>query len=192
MTGLIHSTESFGSVDGPGVRFIIFMQGCRMRCKYCHNPDTWALKSDKATKRTVEDVMDEALRFRDSGEKRGITVSGGEALLQIDFVLALFKYAKSLGIHTTLDTAAQPYLTDKYVTGKIDELLDYTDLVLLDIKEINPERHKELTANKMTIFWLLPNIYQTVAMPCGFVMFLSLVKVILMKIWYNWVNLLRL
>ncbi|WP_428815905.1 pyruvate formate-lyase-activating protein [Lactococcus lactis] len=149
VTGLIHSTESFGSVDGPGVRFIIFMQGCRMRCKYCHNPDTWALKSDKATERTVEDVMDEALRFRGFwGEKGGITVSGGEALLQIDFVLALFKYAKSLGIHTTLDTAAQPYLTDKYVTEKIDELLDYTDLVLLDIKEINLERHKELTANK--------------------------------------------
>ncbi len=84
VTGLIHSTESFGSVDGPGVRFIIFMQGCRMRCKYCHNPDTWALKSDKATERTVEDVMDEALRFRGFwGEKGGITVSGGEALLQI-------------------------------------------------------------------------------------------------------------
>ena len=99
VTGLIHSTESFGSVDGPGVRFIVFMQGCQMRCKYCHNPDTWALKNEKATTRTVEDVMDEALRFRGFwGEKGGITVSGGEAMLQIDFVIALFRYAKSLGI----------------------------------------------------------------------------------------------
>ena len=150
VTGLIHSTESFGSVDGPGVRFIVFVQGCRMRCKYCHNPDTWALTSAKATERTVEDVLNEALRFKGFwGEKGGITVSGGEALLQIDFVTALFKVAKSMGIHTTLDTAGQPYLTDEHVTENIGELLDYTDLVLLDLKEINPERHKELTANKL-------------------------------------------
>lgn len=150
VTGLIHSTETFGTVDGPGVRFVIFVQGCRMRCKYCHNPDTWALKSDKATERTVEDVMQEALRFQGFwGEKGGITVSGGEALLHIDFVTGLFKYAHELGIHTTLDTAGQPYLTDAYVTERIDELLDVTDLVMLDIKEINPERHKILTANKV-------------------------------------------
>ncbi|GBG96938.1 pyruvate formate-lyase-activating protein [Lactococcus termiticola] len=150
VTGLIHSTESFGTVDGPGVRFVIFVQGCRMRCKYCHNPDTWAMKSDKATTRTVEDVMEEALRFRGFwGDKGGITVSGGEALLQIDFVTALFTYAQSLGIHTTLDTAGQPYLTDPEVTEKIDALLDVTDLVMLDIKEINPERHKALTAQKL-------------------------------------------
>lgn len=150
VTGLVHSTESFGSVDGPGVRFIVFVQGCKMRCKYCHNPDTWAMKYDKATTRTVEDVMQEALRFKGFwGEKGGITVSGGEALLQIDFVTALFKYAKSLGIHTTLDTAGQPYKTDEYITSKLDELLDYTDLVLLDLKEINPERHKRLTGHKL-------------------------------------------
>lgn len=150
VTGLINSTESFGTVDGPGVRFVIFVQGCRMRCKYCHNPDTWAMKNDRATVRTVEDVMEEALRFRGFwGENGGITVSGGEALLQMDFVTALFKYAKELGIHTTLDTAGQPYMTDDYVTAHIDELLEVTDLVMLDIKEINPERHKKLTANKV-------------------------------------------
>lgn len=150
VTGLIHSTETFGTVDGPGVRFVIFVQGCRMRCKYCHNPDTWAIKYDKATERTVDDVMDEALRFRGFwGEKGGITVSGGEALLQIDFVTALFKRCRELGIHTTLDTAGLPYKTDRYVTEHLDELLEYTDLVMLDLKEINPERHKRLTANKV-------------------------------------------
>ena len=90
VTGLVHSTESFGSVDGPGIRFIVFMQGCKMRCQYCHNPDTWAMESNKAVERTVEDVLDEALRFRHFwGEHGGITVSGGEAMLQIDFVTAL-------------------------------------------------------------------------------------------------------
>ncbi|GAB2027444.1 pyruvate formate-lyase-activating protein [Lactovum odontotermitis] len=149
VTGLVNATETFGTVDGPGVRFVVFMQGCRMRCKYCHNPDTWAMKSERAMTRTVEDVMQDALRFQGFwGENGGITVSGGEAMLQIDFVTALFTYAQSLGIHTTLDTAAQPYKTDSYVTEHIDDLLAVTDLVLLDLKEINPERHKELTANK--------------------------------------------
>lgn len=150
VTGLIHSTETFGTVDGPGVRFVIFVQGCRMRCKYCHNPDTWAMKSDKATTRTVEDVLDEAMRFRGFwGDKGGITVSGGEAMLQIDFVTALFTVAQSLGIHTTLDTAGQPFNTDPYVTEHVDELIAVTDLVMLDLKEINPERHMDLTANKV-------------------------------------------
>lgn len=105
VTGLVHSTESFGSVDGPGIRFIVFMQGCKMRCQYCHNPDTWAMESNKAVERTVEDVLDEALRFRHFwGEHGGITVSGGEAMLQIDFVTALFTEAKKLGgTQTVLD-----------------------------------------------------------------------------------------
>ncbi len=95
VTGLVHSTESFGSVDGPGIRFIVFMQGCKLRCQYCHNPDTWAMKSNKAVERTVEDVLEEALRFRHFwGEHGGMTVSVGEAMLQIDFVAALFTEAK--------------------------------------------------------------------------------------------------
>lgn len=110
VTGLVHSTESFGSVDGPGIRFIVFMQGCKLRCQYCHNPDTWAMKSNKAVERTVEDVLEEALRFRHFwGEHGGITVSGGEAMLQIDFVTALFTEAKKLGIHCTLDTCGLSY-----------------------------------------------------------------------------------
>ncbi|MFV0556928.1 MAG: pyruvate formate-lyase-activating protein [Lactovum sp.] len=148
VTGLINATETFGTVDGPGVRFVIFMQGCRMRCKYCHNPDTWALKNDKAETYTVEEMMKEARRYQGFwGKDGGITVSGGEALLQIDFVTALFTKAKELGIHTTLDTAGQPYKTDDYVTERIDTLLEVTDLVMLDIKEVNNMRHMELTAH---------------------------------------------
>jgi pyruvate formate lyase activating enzyme len=148
VTGMIHSTESFGSVDGPGVRFIIFMQGCKMRCKFCHNPDTWAMETEKSQERTVEDVLKEALRFksfwRDNG---GITVSGGEAMLQIDFVTALFTEAKKLGIHCTLDTCGMPYGSAVAPQDKVDALMAVTDLVLLDLKEINNERHKELTGH---------------------------------------------
>lgn len=143
VTGLVHSTESFGSVDGPGIRFIVFMQGCKMRCQYCHNPDTWAMESNKAVERTVEDVLDEALRFRHFwGEHGGITVSGGEAMLQIDFVTALFTEAKKLGIHCTLDTCGFAYRNTPEYHEVVDKLLAVTDLVLLDIKEIDPEQHK--------------------------------------------------
>ena len=87
VTGMVHSTESFGAVDGPGIRFIVFLQGCQMRCQYCHNPDTWAMETNKSRERTVDDVLEEALRYRGFwGQKGGITVSGGEALLQIDFL----------------------------------------------------------------------------------------------------------
>ena len=146
VTGLVHSTESFGSVDGPGIRFIVFMQGCKMRCQYCHNPDTWAMESNKAVERTVEDVLDEALRFRHFwGEHGGITVSGGEAMLQIDFVTALFTEAKKLGIHCTLDTCGFVYRNTPEYHEVVDKLLAVTDLVLLDIKEIDPEQHKFVT-----------------------------------------------
>lgn len=148
VTGLVHSTESFGSVDGPGIRFIIFMQGCKMRCKYCHNPDTLAFKSEKAEERTVEDVLNEALRFKSFwGKNGGITVSGGEAMLQAEFVTALFTRAHELGIHTTLDTAALPFNRSPEFLETINALLDVTDLVLLDLKEINPKRHKILTGH---------------------------------------------
>ncbi|MBJ8349733.1 MULTISPECIES: pyruvate formate-lyase-activating protein [Streptococcus] len=147
VTGMVHSTESFGSVDGPGIRFIVFMQGCKMRCQYCHNPDTWEMETNQSKERTVEDVLQEALRYRGFwGKKGGITVSGGEALLQIEFVTALFTEAKKLGIHCTLDTCALPF-RDKPEYHKIfDKLLAVTDLVLLDIKEINDKTHRFVTS----------------------------------------------
>ncbi|WP_248626481.1 4Fe-4S cluster-binding domain-containing protein, partial [Enterococcus cecorum] len=97
--GMIHSTENFGTVDGPGVRFVVFTQGCKMRCQFCHNPDTWKMKTDTSKERSADDVLEEALRFRAYwGKDGGITVSGGEPLLQLDFLLDLFKKAKALGI----------------------------------------------------------------------------------------------
>ena len=106
--GRIHSFESFGSVDGPGVRFVVFMQGCRMRCAYCHNPDTW--KEDRGELMTPQAVLAKALRYRHYwGDNGGITVSGGEPLLQLDFVTELFELAKKEGIHTTLDTAGNRF-----------------------------------------------------------------------------------
>ena len=146
VTGMIHSTESFGSVDGPGIRFIVFMQGCKMRCQYCHNPDTWAMETNNSRERTVEDVLAEALRYKHFwGDTGGITVSGGEALLQIDFVTALFTEAKKMGIHCTLDTCAMPFKNTPEYLEVFDRLLEVTDLVLLDIKEIRDEQHKFVT-----------------------------------------------
>ncbi|PZO96074.1 pyruvate formate-lyase-activating protein [Streptococcus halichoeri] len=151
VTGMIHSTESFGSVDGPGIRFIIFMQGCKMRCQYCHNPDTWELETNQSTVRTVSDVLQEAMQYKHFwGDKGGITVSGGEAMLQLDFITALFIEAKKHGIHTTLDTCGFTYRpTDSY-HAKLDQLLAVTDLVLLDLKEIDPEQHKIVTRQPNT------------------------------------------
>ena len=107
-TGKIHSLESFGSVDGPGVRYIIFVQGCRMRCQFCHNPDTW--KMDGGTEYTADALLEKALRFKTYwGTDGGITVSGGEPLLQIDFLLELFQKAKQQGVHTVIDTAGNPF-----------------------------------------------------------------------------------
>jgi pyruvate formate lyase activating enzyme len=146
--GLVHSVESFGSVDGPGVRFIFFMQGCRMRCEFCHNPDTWMMKNPKATERTADDCLKEALSYKAYwGKRGGITVSGGEPLLQIDFLIDLFTKAKALGIHTTLDSCGQPFTREEPFFSKFNQLLEVTDLILLDIKEIDLIRHKKLTAN---------------------------------------------
>ena len=111
--GYVHSLESFGSVDGPGVRYVIFLSGCAMRCQFCHNPDTWKM--------------------------------GGEPLLQIDFLTELFRQAKAAGVHTTLDTSANPYTEKEPFYSKWLELMKYTDLVLLDIKQIDEEEHIKLT-----------------------------------------------
>ena len=140
----VHSVESFGSVDGPGIRFVIFLKGCAMRCQYCHNPDTW----DRAggNLRSVDDVLSQALRYRSYwGEKGGITVSGGEALLQIQPLTELFHKAKDLGINTCLDTSAQPFSRKDGRFLAFEALMEYTDLVLLDIKHIDNDAHKRLT-----------------------------------------------
>ena len=144
MIGHIHSTESFGAADGPGVRFIVFMQGCHMRCRYCHTPDTW--KMDGGDEGTADEILKRALRFKPYwGKDGGITISGGEPLLQIDFVIELFKKAKELGINTCIDTAGNPFTKEEPFFSKFEELMKYTDLLLLDLKEINPARHKDLT-----------------------------------------------
>ena len=144
MEGYIHSTESFGSVDGPGVRFVIFTAGCPMRCQFCHNPDTWNMKTGTLT--STDDLIKKALRYRSYwGDEGGITVSGGEPLLQIDFLTELFKKAKENGIHTTLDTSGNPFTREEPFFSKFNELMQYTDLILLDIKHIDDEQHKILT-----------------------------------------------
>lgn len=142
--GYIHSLESFGSVDGPGVRFVIFVAGCPMRCQYCHNPDTWHLQS--GTKYTTTELITKALRYKTYwGQEGGITVSGGEPLMQIDFLLALFKEAKQHGIHTVIDTSGSPFTRQEPFFAKFNELMQYTDMLLLDIKHIDDAKHRELT-----------------------------------------------
>ncbi len=146
MLGFIHSTESFGTVDGPGVRFVIFMQGCPMRCQYCHNPDTWKMNAGSA--RTPESLLKEYQRNAPYYSKGGITVTGGEALMQIDFLLELFSLAKQRGIHTCLDTSGITYHPGaSSYNEKLDKLMAVTDLVMLDIKHIDPEAHKVLTGH---------------------------------------------
>lgn len=149
--GNVHSIESFGSVDGPGVRFIVFMQGCNMRCQFCHNPDTWALINKNSKQRTADDVLEEALHYQSYwGKKGGLTVSGGEPLLQIDFLIELFKKAKSRGVNTTIDTCGQPFTRKEPFFSKFQELMEYTDLLMLDIKQIDNEAHKKLTKQPNT------------------------------------------
>ena len=146
MEGYIHSTESFGSVDGPGVRFVIFTAGCPMRCQFCHNPDTWNMKTGTLT--STDDLIKKALRYRSYwGDEGGITVSGGEPLLQIDFLTELFKKAKENGIHTTLDTSGNPFTREEPFFSKFNELMQYTDLILLDIKHIDENEHIRLTGH---------------------------------------------
>jgi pyruvate formate lyase activating enzyme len=139
LSGNVHSFETFGTLDGPGIRFIVFMQGCPLRCIYCHNRDTWDVKGGK--KYTVDEVINEVKKYinymKFSGG--GITVSGGEPTLQAEFVTELFKKCKDLGIHTALDTSGFIDL------DKVKELLEFTDLVLLDIKHAVDEKHRKLT-----------------------------------------------
>ena len=146
MDGFIHSIESFGTVDGPGIRFVIFLQGCPMRCKYCHNPDTW--KMNAGSLRSAQSLIQEYERNRAFYATGGITVTGGEALMQIDFLLELFRLAKQKNIHTCLDTSGITYRPGaSSYNEKLDALMEVTDLVMLDIKHIDPEGHKTLTGH---------------------------------------------
>ena len=142
--GKVHSIETFGAVDGPGIRFVVFLQGCPMRCKYCHNPDTWEINAGKEM--SVRDLMAEITKYRHYfGAEGGVTVSGGEPLVQIDFVIELFKALKSEGIHTCIDTSG--ILFNESLLSKFDDLISVTDLVLLDIKHIETKAHKDLTGH---------------------------------------------
>ena len=146
MNGFVHSTESFGTVDGPGVRFVVFLQGCPMRCKYCHNPDTWKMNSGSL--RSARSLIKEYERNAAFYNKGGITVTGGEALMQIDFLLELFTLAKQKHIHTCLDTSGITYHPGvSSYNEKLDALMEVTDLVMLDIKHIDPDGHKDLTGH---------------------------------------------
>ena len=144
ITGRVHALESFGLVDGPGVRFVVFLQGCTMRCKYCHNPDTWDKCGGEV--KTAEELFNNVYKYRNYwGDKGGVTVSGGEPLLQMEFVTELFKLAKEKNIHTVIDTSGQPFCRDEEWLEKFEELMKVTDLVMLDLKEMDSEKHRELT-----------------------------------------------
>lgn len=141
MAGYIHSTESFGTVDGPGVRFVVFFQGCPLRCRYCHNPDTWQFSGGKEI--TAEELIEEYDSYKEFLKSGGITATGGEPMAQPDFLLELFSLAKKKGIHTCLDTSGAVFKESSH--EKIDEIMKVTDLVMLDIKHIDSEKHKMLT-----------------------------------------------
>lgn len=146
MTGYIHSIESFGTVDGPGVRMVVFLQGCPMRCQYCHNPDTWKMAG--GTPMTAEEILKQYESARHFYRSGGITATGGEPLMQMDFVTELFEAAWEKDIHTCLDTSGVTFRrNDPEYLKKIDRLLDTTSLVMLDIKHIDEEKHKPLTGH---------------------------------------------
>lgn len=145
MRARVHSRESFGTLDGPGVRYVLFLSGCPLRCRYCHNPDTWAAPAAETL--SVEDVLAEFEKNR-AFYTGGITVTGGEPLLQIDFLTALFEEAHARGIHTAIDTSGAPF--DPEFPHAFDRLLRATDLVLLDLKHMDPESHRALTGRNNT------------------------------------------
>lgn len=144
LKGRIHSTESFGTVDGPGVRFVVFFQGCPMRCLYCHNPDTW--KPDGGTELTAENLLEEYRRNKVFYKNGGITATGGEPLMQLPFLTELFRKAKEEGIHTCLDTSGIMYRKGR--DEEFQALFQNLDLVLLDFKHSSEEEHRKLTGQK--------------------------------------------
>lgn len=135
----VHSIESFGTVDGPGIRFVLFLQGCHLKCKYCHNRDTWNINGGKY--KSIDEIFEKIKRYKNyiKRSKGGVTITGGEPLLQSKFIIELFKKLKEEGIHTCIDTSGMVDITED-----IKQVLDLTDLVLLDIKHINSKKSKDL------------------------------------------------
>ncbi len=165
MTGFVHSVESLGLVDGPGIRSVIFMQGCAMRCLYCHNPDTWELNRG-GTETDSTDLVGRLYRFRDYyGENGGVTLSGGEPLLQLDFAYEVFKGLKNFKIHTCLDTSGVGNLSDPEYEEKIKKLLSVTDLVLLDIKHTDRDGYKKITGRNIEDFNVFLNLLNQTDIP---------------------------
>ncbi len=142
MKGRINSFQSLGTVDGPGVRYVVFMQGCHLRCIYCHNPETWDLNKG-GDLYTTEEVLTRILKYKSYIKNGGVTVTGGEPLLQIDFVIELFKLLKKENIHTAIDTSGFSNL------DKCEELFKYTDLVICDVKFTNDEDYKNYTGRSI-------------------------------------------
>lgn len=163
--GNIHSIETFGSVDGPGVRYVLFLKGCRLRCAFCHNADTWDMTSED--QRSAEEIIRHALRYRSYwGNDGGITVSGGEPLLQMDFLIELFTLAKQNHIHTCIDTAGEPFENSPEWMEKFNTLMNLTDLLLVDIKHIDEKKHIRLTGksntNILEMFSYLDSIHKPI------------------------------
>lgn len=141
MKGYINSIETMGLVDGPGIRFVVFMQGCNLRCLFCHNPETW--KKESQLEMTAQELVKKILRYKNYfGEDGGVTFSGGEPLLQPEFLLETLKLCKNFSIHTCLDTAGVG-------KGDYEEILKYTDLVLMDIKALEPDKYLEMTGQNI-------------------------------------------
>lgn len=144
LVGYVHAFETFGLVDGPGVRFVVFLQGCKLRCKFCHNPETWAFSGGEEW--TAQNLYNHVKRYKSYWKNNGgITVSGGEPLLQTEFVTEFFALAKKDGVHTAIDTAGQPFTEEPEYLEKLEKLMQVTDLVILDLKEWDSDKHKALT-----------------------------------------------
>ena len=144
--GRVHSFESFGTLDGPGIRFVVFFQGCPLRCKCCHNPDTWEMNSGKEY--SASELVCSALRYREYfGKDGGVTASGGEPLMQSDFLYSFFDMCHKEKINTCLDTSGVTFNESPSTIEKFNELMEVTDLVLLDIKHIKTDNHRALTGH---------------------------------------------
>lgn len=157
--GYIHSIESMGLVDGPGIRTVVFFQGCRLRCRYCHNPDTWAMRSGKEQIFTPEQLVNKLLRFKPYfGDNGGVTFSGGEPLLQKDFLCEVLRLCKNAGIHTCIDTAGCG-------CGGYEEILAHTDLVLLDIKHFSLDGYHSITGQSPQEFLQFLSAVQNAGTP---------------------------